>query len=133
MCCPLLLLNRFLLASISGGELDLTRWDLAFDGIFHLRLAWEFVRCSRARDEVFWLSGSGISHFGFPFFSGDYCMGFWLLMMHCARGFLAIDDALWSRVFYRVSWCVYGWVVVRLLSTYLLIAHEFTRFGLFFL
>lgn len=87
MCCPLLLLNRFLLAFISSGELDLTRWDLAFDGIFHLRLAWELIRCSRVRDEVFWLSDSGISHFGFPFFSGDYCMGFWLLMMHCARGF----------------------------------------------
>lgn len=55
-----------------------------------------------------------------------------IFLWRLLHGFLAIDDALCSRVFYRVSWYVYGWATVRLLSTYLFIAHEFTRFGLIF-
>lgn len=45
---PSSIIAQILLASISGGEADLIRWVLASDNMFHLRSAWELMRCSMA-------------------------------------------------------------------------------------
>lgn len=50
---PSSIVAQILLASSSSGEADLICWVLASDDMFHLRSAWELVRCSRLRDVVF--------------------------------------------------------------------------------
>lgn len=59
---PTSIVEQNLLVSISSEEVDLNRWDLASDGTFHLQSAWELVRCSSLKDEVFQLFGSDMSH-----------------------------------------------------------------------
>lgn len=69
--------------------------------------------------KLFWLFSSGITS-QVLFFSGDYCMNFWLLMVPYVR-----EDFAWSLDVFMVR-------LLRLLGIYLLIAHRLTKFGFTF-
>ncbi|KAH9750081.1 zf-RVT domain-containing protein [Citrus sinensis] len=94
---PRSIVEQILLVPISSEEPDLIRWDLSPDGTFHLQTAWELVRCTRPRDEVYSIIWQRHIPSRVSFF-------LWRLL----HGFLATDDALCLRGFHMVSRCVCG-------------------------
>lgn len=94
---PTSIVEQILLVPISCEEPDLIRWDLSPDGSFHLRTAWELVRCTRPRDEVYSIIWQRHIPSRVSFF-------LWRLL----HGYLATDDALCSRGFHMVSRCLCG-------------------------
>lgn len=89
---PSSIVAQILLVPISREEPDLIRWDLTIDGTFQLRSAWELVRCTKPRIEVFSLIWQQLIPSWISFF-------FWQML----HGFLATDDALCLRGFCMVS------------------------------
>ncbi|KAH9750075.1 reverse transcriptase domain-containing protein [Citrus sinensis] len=94
---PSSIVEQILLVPISCAEPDLICWDLSPDGAFHLRTAWELVRCTRPRDEVYSIIWQRHIPSRVSFF-------LWRLL----HSYLATDDALCSRGFHMVSRCLCG-------------------------